>query len=210
MPDSPDGLAQLEGFLASAPDATVVVDPQGTIVIANAQADQLFGAEPGGLVGQLIEILVPEELRDVHVTHREAFVASPSTRPMGHGQELRARRLDGTEFFTEISLSPLPGRKHLVVAAVRDLTLRKEADQRLLEARLELDRREARERQALEINDNVVQSLAVAHYRLDLGDVEAAREEVARALEAARRIITGLLDSPEPGELRRAESPPGP
>ena len=207
MSPSEEDLAQLEGFLGSAPDAMLVVDPEGIVVLANRQAHELFACGEEDLAGLCVDDLVPTELRETHVEHRERFASSPATRPMGHGEELRARRRDGTEFFTEISLSPLPGQRHLVLAAVRDLTLRKEADARLLDARLELDRRALRERQALEINDNVVQSLAVAHYQLECGNVDQAREHVDAALEAARRIITDLLDEPAPGELRRASSP---
>lgn len=202
-----EDLAHLEEFLGTAPDAMLIVGTGGEVVVANGLADELFAAAEGELVGLCVEDLVPEELRETHVEHRRRFATAPSTRAMGHGQELRARRRDGSEFFTEISLSPVPGRRHLVLAAVRDLTTRKEADERLLEARLELDRRALRERQALEINDNVVQSLAVAHYRLGRGEVAQARESVSEALEAARRIITDLLAEPAPGELRRATSP---
>ena len=205
----PDDLTHLNRFIASAPDAMLVVGESGDILLANDQAHELFLAPPGGLVGLCVDKLVPESLRTNHVEHRAEFSAHPETRPMGGGSELLAARRDGSEFPTEISLSPLPGDgRRLVLAAVRDLTARKAADQKLLDTRLELERREARERQALEINDGIVQALAVAEYRLAQGDHDKAREAVRESLEAARDIITDLLgEDPtvaiQPGDLRR-------
>lgn len=208
-----EDLAHLQGFLDSAPDAMLVVGDEGTILLANVLAHELFVAEAGDLVGLCVDELVPESLRTSHAARRKTFHDSPSARPMGEGSELRATRRDGTEFPTEISLSPLPRPgPRLVLAAVRDLTNRKAAEQTLVEARLELDQRQARERQALEINDSVVQSLAVAEYRMGLGDHEEARKAVLGALASAREIITDLLGAPgqeldiQPGDLRRESS----
>lgn len=191
----------------------LVVGEDGAILLANPQAHELFGATEGELVGLGVDELLPAGLRASHAEHRHAYHESPSIRPMGAGSELLAARRDGTEFPTEISLSPLGGfGGQLVLAAVRDLTLRKDAEQKLLDTRLELDRREARERQALEINDSIVQSLAIAEYRLERGEHEAARQAVRASLEAAREIITGLLGTNgdraeiEPGDLRRETS----
>lgn len=208
-----EDLAHLQGFLDSAPDAMLVVGADGSILLANVLAHKLFLAEAGGLVGLCVDELVPASMRGSHAAHREAFHDSPSVRPMGEGSELRATRRDGSEFPTEISLSPLPRPgSRLVLAAVRDLTNRKAAEQKLVDARLELERRQTRERQALEINDSVVQSLAVAEYRMSLGDHDDAREAVRVALAAAREIITDLLAAPgqeldiQPGDLRRESS----
>lgn len=208
-----EDLAHLQGFLDSAPDAMLVVGADGKIVLANALAHDLFVAEASDLVGLCVDELVPESLRGSHAARREAFHDSPSARPMGEGSELQATRRDGTEFPTEISLSPLPRPgPRLVLAAVRDLTNRKAAEQKLVDARLELERRQARERQALEINDSVVQSLAVAEYRMDLGDHDEARKALRGALASAREIITDLLAAPgqeldlRPGDLRRGSS----
>lgn len=208
-----EDLAHLQGFLDSAPDAMLVVGADGKIVLANALAHDLFVAEASDLVGLCVDELVPESLRSSHAARREAFHDSPSARPMGEGSELQATRRDGTEFPTEISLSPLPRPgPRLVLAAVRDLTNRKAAEQKLVDARLELERRQARERQALEINDSVVQSLAVAEYRMDLGDHDEARKALRGALASAREIITDLLAAPgqeldlRPGDLRRGSS----
>lgn len=206
-------LTQLGSFIASAPDAMLVARGDGTILLANQIAHELFRAEAGELIGLCVDELVPRTLREGHAEHRRDYSVAPSTRPMGAGIELRAERRDGSEFPTEISLSPLPsGDEQLVLAAVRDLTLRKLAEQRLIEARLELDHRLASERQALEINDNIVQSLAVADYRMQMGEHGEAHEAVRASLDAARQITTDLLGRPggkleiEPGDLRRGRS----
>src|ERR671925_622713 len=85
-------------LLDAAPDAMVLVDGLGTIVMANAHADRLFAYEQGELIGQPVEILVPERYRQSHLTHRAGFFQSPSVRPMGAGLELFGLRKDGTEF----------------------------------------------------------------------------------------------------------------
>ena len=117
---------RLRALLESAPDATVVVDKAGEIVMANDQAERLFGYRSEELVGRSVEMLVPERLRGSHVGHRDNFFATPETRPMGAGRELFLRCKDGRELPVEISLSPLETEHGtLVSAAVRDITERK-------------------------------------------------------------------------------------
>lgn len=117
--------ALFEGILEAAPDAVVIVDARGRIRILNSQAEKLFGFLRAELVGQPVERLVPEALRERHVGHRDRYLADPKTRPMGAGLDLRARRKDGTEFPVEISLSPLPMPEGLlVISIIRDVTER--------------------------------------------------------------------------------------
>jgi protein-histidine pros-kinase len=116
-------------LLESAPDAMIIVDGSGTIVLVNAQAERLFGYERHELLGQPVELLVPVKYQRPHARHREGYVGRPHSRPMGHGVELSARRKDGSEFPAEISLSPLQTPEGtLVASAVRDLTARKAAE----------------------------------------------------------------------------------
>jgi len=124
----------LRGLLAAAPDALVAVDPRGQIVFASREAERLFGWTREELVGGSVERLVPERYAARHPSLRAGYAAHPSTRPMGAGLELWARRKDGSEFPIEISLSPLQSDEgQWAIAAVRDITERKSVERELAE-----------------------------------------------------------------------------
>ena len=121
----------LEGFLEAAPDAIVVVDRSGHIVIVNQLAERLFGYSRQELLGMPIEGLVPQRFRQQHAGHRNNYSREPHTRPMGEGRELWGRRKDGSEFAVEISLSPLKTETGtLVISIIRDTTARKKVEER--------------------------------------------------------------------------------
>lgn len=128
----------VSGLLEAAPDAIIAVDQDGRIVVVNAQAERLFGYGRDELLGQEVEMLVPEEARSMHPRHRDVYLSDPRPRPMGAGMELVGRRRDGTTFPAEISLSPVTSDERvLVAAAIRDVTDRKRAEAKfrgLLEA----------------------------------------------------------------------------
>ncbi len=118
----------LVGMLEAAPDAVVCVDADGRIVLVNAQTERLFGYGREELTGQLVEILVPDAIRAGHPVRRAGYVADPRPRQMGEGIELAGRKRDGSTFPAEISLSAIDaGEGILVMAAVRDVTERREA-----------------------------------------------------------------------------------
>ena len=125
--------AQFRDLLESAPDAMVIADEDGRIVLANRQVERLFGWSRQSLVGRPVETLLPERLRDDHEQHRAHYHRhSPQPRPMGATIELAALRADGREFPVEVSLSPVQTADGvLVCAAIRDVTERKEAERAL-------------------------------------------------------------------------------
>ncbi len=115
-------------LLEAGPDAIVGVGEDGRISLVNAQTEALFGYGRDELVGQPVEMLVPEADRAAHLAHRAEYLNDPQTRPMGAGMELAGRRHDGSEFPAEISLSAIKTDTGVLVsAAVRDGTERKQA-----------------------------------------------------------------------------------
>ena len=197
----------ISGIIEAAPDGIVMVDESGSIVLVNRQTEAVFGYDRGELLGQPVEMLLPERFRQVHGAQREQYHAEPRLRPMGAGQSLLGRRRDGTEFAIEISLSPLdadgPGR---VIAMVRDITDRLEAERRLQEAGESLRLLEDRERIARDLHDLVIQRLFAAGMALQatisrLDDREVA-DRVSRVVDdldstirQLRMVIFGLQDT---------------
>lgn len=124
--------AKYRGFIDAAPDAIMIVTREGAIDLVNGQAELLFGYSRDELLGQPVELLIPERFRAQHCGHRARYEAHPQTRPMGVGLELNGRHRSGREFPVEISLSPMwPEGELLVTAVIRDVTERKRTEQQL-------------------------------------------------------------------------------
>lgn len=135
-----------EDFLAAVPDAVVAVNREGTIVQINPQTEELFGYQRDELLGQKIEVLVPERYRQGHQQFRKHFAAAPQIRRMGAGLDLFGRRRDGSEFPVEISLSPVATKDGgLVLSAIRDISDQKRIQEELHRVNEELNRRTAQE-----------------------------------------------------------------
>jgi len=130
FPQSPGSHTMFEKLFEASPDAIVVTDAEGRITSINSQVERLFGYGRQQLIGESVEILVPERFRKAHPGHRGAYNAHASVRPMGAGLELFGRRKDGSEFPVDIMLSPMEtpdGR--VVISVIRDISDRKKAQE---------------------------------------------------------------------------------
>ena len=145
--------SQFETLFDAAPDAMLIVDPAGKIVLVNEQTERIFGYRRAELSGQPIELLVPPRYRSRHIGFRDEYINHPRTRPMGSGLELSGLRKDGTEVPVEISLSPvssLSGQQ--VIAVVRDVSERREAQAALADHALQLEQ----QAELLDLADNAI------------------------------------------------------
>jgi len=123
---------RLRSLFEFSPDAIVVTDRDGRIADANAQLEKFFGYQRSELVGQLIEVLVPERFRAAHPKHRSDYMAQRRVRSMGAGLELYGRRKDGSEFPVDIMLGPMEGTEGaLVLGVIRDLSQKKKDEEAL-------------------------------------------------------------------------------
>src|SRR3989440_1082931 len=184
----------IEHLLEALPDAVVLVDAGGQIAYANGLLETLSGYSRGELLGHLIEFLVPERFRQLHTKHRRGYIANPRARPMGVNLDIYLRRKDGTEFATDIALSPLQTDSGMVVvAALRDATERKEAQMRLHRLAVLEDR----ERIAKELHDGVIQALFAVGMNLqateaNAGDPQAVRARLSGAVDSIDMAIRDL------------------
>jgi PAS domain S-box-containing protein len=202
-----------QALFESAAQAILIINEQGRIVMANPSTATMLGYHQGEIIGQSIEILVPEKLRGVHIAHRNQYFRNLQNRPMGLGMDLLARRKNGSEFAAEISLSYIrTARQTLAVAFVTDVSRRKadadallqqKDDLRALSAKLMTAQDDERRRIARDLHDDLSQNLAFL--AMDLGKLAAnpslravapeLRPLQLRAVDAAENVrqISHLL-----------------
>ena len=132
--------ARFRGLIEVAPDAIVTADGDGHIVLVNGQTEALFGYQREELLGQPVELLLPQRFQAEHVGHRRGYAHNPRIRPMGQNLELFARRKDGREFPVEISLGPIEADGELlVIATIRDISERKAVEAAIRKAQEEAE-----------------------------------------------------------------------
>jgi protein-histidine pros-kinase len=184
-------------LLEAAPDAIVIVAADGQMLLVNRQAERLFGYEREELLGRDVEMLIPERFRPGHSAHRAAYAGDARPRPMDAGLDLRGLRKDGSEFPSEISLSPVVTEEgRLVIAAIRDVTARRELLAREQAARAAAEAATlARDGVLAVVSHDLQNLLAAIGYTMTVLLRTAATTEAERRMHRCGEVVEGSLAS---------------
>jgi PAS domain S-box-containing protein len=187
MPDKEANIHQLEALFNYATIGIVVTDAQARIINFNKCAEGQFGYTKEEILGQKIEVLLPEKYRDSHVQYRNVFFGDPHPRRMGEGRDLYARKKDNTEFPVEVSLTYYNADQTYVIAFIIDITVRKHDEQIVLAQKEELQRVTDEVKQ---LNAALEQKVAdrTKMLRETLAALEKSKEEVNEALKAEKEL----------------------
>lgn len=204
--------ALFQALLESAPDAIVIVDQHGTIQLANHQVERIFGYRQEELVGQLVEVLVPERFRHGHISQRKSYTTNPVPRPMRQGRELFGRRKDGSEFPVEISLNALQTEQGpLILSAILDISTQMQARQQIAESanalrhlNNELELRVEERTQNLVASEKRLRALATALTLIEEREQKRLAAELHDHLQ--QLLVLGKLRL---GQLKQLEDAPG-
>ncbi|HEY1343800.1 MAG TPA: PAS domain S-box protein [Streptosporangiaceae bacterium] len=177
-------------------DGVALAGDDGTLALVNRRAEEMFGYEHGELAGQLVEALIPADLRAAHAAHRAGYTRAPRTRAMGEGMRLVGLRKDGTTFPLQVSLSPVPtATGHLTLAVIRDATNVRQGGDLMDIARAAVAARQAYGRQ--EVLDRIVDSLFDVGLSLQAAidlPSDLARQHIAQALQQLDDAIREIRD----------------
>lgn len=181
---------RFELAVEAAPNAMIMLDGTGRVSLVNSEAERLFGYARAELVGQPIELLVPDSVRFQHPKLRTAFAAAPRQRAMGQGRDLRARRKDGAEFPVEIGLNPIDTAEGLfVLCAVVDISERKRAEHTIFAANSALRAKTAEmEEFVYTVSHDLKSPLVTMGAFLDLFEEDVSRGNAAGAQDAMQRV----------------------
>ncbi len=182
---------RLDEYLGQAFDRTpvsmIVVNQAGEITRANRLAEQTFGYGSDELIGQRVEVLVPERYRHAHPGYRQGFLAETSARPMGAGRDLAGRRKDGSEFPVEIGINPVEtGEGTMILSVILDLSERKQNERRIQDALAQ------KELLLREVHHRVKNNLQVIHSLLDLQAMRLQDHDLIDALRDSQNRIRSM------------------